>query len=200
MPPIQIDNAYQFTITMRTTGGSFVGQFGFGASILTGPTTAEFATFTTAVINAITSNNVDDAISSTLKFDTLRMHSYDQPTLADLVSTLNVAGVETGDPLPYNVAAIVSFRTSLAGSGNRGRCYVPGYTEASSVANTLNSTSKTNLTAMFNSIDTALGTAFGDGELAVVSRANLTVTDVVSISAESTFATQQRRLRRVRTG
>lgn len=53
------------------------------------------------------------------------------PTLGVPAQSVIGAGVglTAGDPLPAQTAGLISFRTSLGGRKNRGRCYVPFPTE-----------------------------------------------------------------------
>jgi len=180
--------------------GAVAAQWGF--SIVKGAATFDDTLaddIAIAVSGAITSNNVNDAWGTDWSVTGINLTSYDQPTLASIFKPLAVAGVETGDDLPFNVAAITSFRTTLAGPARRGRCYIPGYTEASSDGNAFDPTSAGNLETFWVDLVTALGVA-GTSGLGVMSIAHTSITPVSSIIVERTWATQRRRLSRARAG
>ena len=63
------------------------------------------------IAGAITSNNVNDAWGTDVRYSGTTFTSYDQPTRAQIFIPEAVDGVETGDLLPFNVTAITSFRT-----------------------------------------------------------------------------------------
>lgn len=194
-----VPDAWRADVQM-SFAGAVAAQWGF--SIVKGAATFGDTVcddITTAIGSALTSNNVNDAIGTDWRFSGVNYTSYDAPTLASIFKPMAVDGVETGDPLPFNVAAITSFRTTLAGPARRGRCYIPGYTEASSDGNEFDPTSAGNLETFWEDIITGLGTA-GTSGLGVMSIAHLSITPVSSVIVERKWATQRRRLSRARSG
>lgn len=200
-PKPHIPDGWRARLIFTTTGGAFVGMPSFGVN-------KEGLTWSQAVIDdlsgivgaAVLSNNVNDAWGDVFTFSSMQWTNYDQPTRADIVSSTGIPGVETGDPLPSNVAVITSFRTPFAGPRFRGRSYWPCYTEPSSDGNILNSTTQTNLQAFWEDVITGFAAYSTGCELAVLSAAALAATEVTSVIVEGIFATQRRRLSRARRG
>jgi hypothetical protein len=192
-----IADAWRIDLQM-SFAGAYAATWGF--SVLKGAATFDSSTVDDLAImidGAITSNNVNDAWGTDWRLFNLIVTSYDQPTRAEIQHPMGVDGVETGDPLPFNVAAITSFRTDLAGPRHRGRCYIPGYTEASSDGNAFNPTSAGNLEVMWEDVVTGLATA-GLSGLGVMSKIGTSITPVTTVIVERLWATQRRRLERAR--
>jgi len=61
-------------------------------------------------------------------------------------------GTSPGNATPANAAAVISWRTGLAGRAFRGRTYLPGIGESSQVNSTVNSSYITAATALANGI------------------------------------------------
>jgi hypothetical protein len=188
---------------MNSTSG-VLGVFGF--SVIKGAATFDLATVTDLrdmVQTALSTNQIDDQIHVGYAFAKLTVTSYDQPSRAQIALPMSLAGNEAGQSLPWNVAAITSFRTDLAGPAHRGRSYLPGLTEASSNANTYDATSSGHLADFWDDVVTGLA-GIGISGLGVMTKNSETlspdITPVTSIIVESFFATQRRRLGRARSG
>ncbi len=192
-----IADAWRVTVQMSTTLGA-LGMFGF--SVIKGA-----ATFDVAAVTDLRdlfdsewhSNAVDGGQSISVFLSQMTVLSYDQPTRAEIAVPMNRVGLESGQLLPPNVAAITSFRTDLAGSAHRGRCYIPGYTEASSSFGTFDATSAGHLGDFWADLETGFS-GIGLSGLGVISVAHTSVTPVTSIIVEGKWATQRRRMDRVR--
>lgn len=73
--------------------------------------------------------------------------------------TLPILGAGVSEPLPAAIAAVVSHRSGKVGRSERGRTYVPGFTEADSDGNTMSTTVVTGLFDLFIAIDDAMAAA-----------------------------------------
>jgi hypothetical protein len=196
-PRVHIPDAWHLDLKMSLPAGP-LGSWGF--SVIKGAGTFDHGTcqdIADMIANAVSSNNVNDAWGTDVRFSGVTFTSYDQPTRAQIFIPEAVDGVETGDLLPSNVAAITSFRTDLTGPAHRGRSYIPGYTEASADGNEFNSTSAGNLETFWEDVVTGLGVS-GVSGLGVMSKVHTSVTPVTSVIVERMFATQRRRLSRAR--
>lgn len=192
-----IADAWRVDVSMNFAG-NFAAQWGF--SVIKGSAsfdTAAVEDLRDLVSSSITGNSVDDAIGIAWTFVALAVTSFDQPTRAVISVPMSITGGEGGQDLPFNVSAITSFRTDLAGPAHRGRSYMPGYTEASSNANTFDATSAGHLADMWADIVTGLA-GIGVADMGVMSIAHTSITPVTSIRVEGTWATQRRRLDRAR--
>lgn len=143
------------------------------------------------------SNDVDGALSDQITIPEWTVQNFDDPDAADLTVTSTFAGGEAGDPLPENVAALVSLRTDRRGRSYRGRCYWPGYTEASADGATFNPTSQGNLADAYDDFS-HITSGTWSADLYVISMKLATAEPVTSIQVEGSFATQRPRLERLR--
>jgi len=197
--PITINNAVRVLLRF-TINGAFLGEthmdFVQASEYTHNHENAQ--TLVEDIGAAITAGNVNDAWGSDVRVPLFTVHNFDNPNLADIDITSELAGVETGDPLPYNTAALVKLTTGFSGRSNRGRMYVPGYTEASSDGAAVNSTTRNNLTDLFPAINTAVGADFVDMTLGVLSMKNETGHVATSITCEPSWATMRKRLSRLR--
>jgi len=148
--------------------------------------------------DALVANNVNDALGTAVTVPEWELHDLDNPNHDPLFVTSSFAGGETSNLLPANVAALVSLRTGFSGRSNRGRCYWLGYTEASSVQNTFNVTSQTNLASAYTDIQIGIDADTPGSSICVTSFTNATKRDVTSFNVESSWATMRPRLDRVR--
>lgn len=105
------------------------------------------------------------------------------------------AGAAAADPLPENVALVVTLRTVLRGRSYRGRMYLGCITEGNnSGTGQPNAGMLTDLTAQFSSafITNLVGTGVS---LVVASYLHSTAQDVSAININNVWDTQRRRLR-----
>jgi hypothetical protein len=200
MPPNPSINDTARVIIPFKIGGSFAGQTHMDFHFSGGFTWEQgFADDVVDVIgSALLANNVDDALSTQLTIPEWEVHDLDNTNHEPLFVESTFVGGETSNLLPANVAALVSLRTGFSGRSNRGRSYWIGYTEASSVANTFNVTSQTNLAGAYTDIIVDIDTGFPGATMCVVSFTNASQRAVTSVNVESTWATQRNRLERVR--
>lgn len=105
--------------------------------------------------------------------------------------TVTSTGTATGEPLPPNVALVVSLRTTAFGPGGRGRIYLPAPSTAECVGGRLASAAQTE---MANVVFLCLAEAQdADFALALYHRNTRTTTAVTSIDMGDVFDGQTRR-------
>jgi hypothetical protein len=194
-----INNCYRTLLHFRSGSGGFLGETHIDARIPTFPFDDTSCTDLVELYGqALIDNDVDGAIASGVTIPEWVVQNFDDPTRADIAIPSAWSGGEAGQPLPENVAALVSLRTPLSGRSHRGRAYWFGYTEASSNGVIFDPTSQGNLAAAYAQIVDDLDAFTWPGELVVMSIKNATATAVSSIIVESDWATQRRRLSRLR--
>lgn len=93
----------------------------------------------TAVTSAFTGSSHSNSLATTVSLQAVGIRDMAQTSppggWAELKSNLAaVAGAGTGDPLPANVAFVISLGTDHRGQANRGRVYLPGFVEATNDA------------------------------------------------------------------
>lgn len=121
-------------------------------------------------IKASFSATIAASMHPTTTLQAVGIRSIGAPNQAEFVgSGAAVPATGTGDRLPPSVSFVVTLRTALAGSRNRGRCFLPGFTEAvndpdGSAATTV----ATNAVAFVQAIRDALSAR--GMQLAVISR------------------------------
>lgn len=193
-----IANAYRLLI-QTTLNGVFLGETHIDFSIPTFPFDDVSVTdFVTHVWAQFTGSNTDDALSDQMDLPVWTMQNFDDPTRADISVPSTAHGGESHDPLPPNVAVLVSLRTVLAGRSNRGRAYWPGYTEASADGPIFNPTSQSNLAIAYADLVSSGPGYTYPYELVVLSITNATAQPVSSVIVEPSFATMRKRLSRLR--
>lgn len=143
---------------------------------------------------------LDDACGSTQ----LRVEDVKPGTAASVdLSYAAVAGdVGSVDPLPPQCAAVISWRTALAGRSYHGRSYIAGLPETRQSAGTIDATGLSNLTAFVNQMIAVFGVGGTntDWQFGVISRiaggvprAAPIITDVTAGIPRATVYTQRRR-------
>jgi len=128
----------------------------------------------------------------------VNLETANSPVLESNLSPI-VTGIEPSNPMPNNVAFVVTMRTELRGRSFRGRVYQSGLAEAHSLGNTVTTTYAD---AIRNWWDNTLTFATpADSALAVVSRyANNNprpsgiATPVITMDTNTRIDTQRRRL------
>jgi len=198
MPRPTINNCYRVLLSF-TFDSIFAAETHIDCRIPTFPfDDSSCEDLVTLLGTSLTSHNVDDAIGTDWAIPEWTVQNFDDPSRADITIPSAFVGGETSDPLPQNVAALVSLRTPLAGRSHRGRAYWPGYTEASADGSRFNITSQGNLADAYADFVNDLASFTWPGELVVMSMLNATASLVSSILVEPDFATQRKRLTRAR--
>lgn len=94
-----------------------------------------------------------------LGVDIRSVHEVDQPLFASTGAL--VPGTAAGQPLPNEVAVCVTLRTALAGRANRGRMYLPNFTQDSLATGQV--IAATTVTAINNWANTIFSALSGQG-------------------------------------
>lgn len=97
--------------------------------------------------------------------------------------------------LPSNAAAVISFRTGLAGRAYRGRAYIPGLTTASATGSTLSNTYLAALQSLANNVIFFTNASGSTPVQAVVaSFVNQVLTPMITFVIDSAVDSMRRRL------
>ena len=104
----------------------------------------------------------------------------------------NQAGLQTDDPLPGNVCALLSLHTAQGGRRGRGRVFHFEGTESDLTDSRFTNVYVAAIVTSFNTLDAALSAA--GYELCVYSRKGNALYDVTSITGSQDIATQRDRL------
>lgn len=109
-----------------------------------------------------------------------------------VTTQINIAGTQTGDMLPPQMAAVLSWRTAFIGRGFRGRTYVFGQAEAAQAAGIITNPQL----ALLGSLASAIRVAWPatvNGQLVLYHRVGSTSTDIISHIVRDVVYTQRRR-------
>lgn len=197
MPPNPaINNTVRILLNFRI-GSAFLGQthIDLRGNGVAGET--DFSGLVDDIGGLIISNDVNDAWSTDVTVPEWEAHNLDDPDLVPTTYVSTLTGGEAGDPLPENVAALVSLRSDFSGRSNRGRAYWPGYTEASSDGASFNTTSAGHLADFYDDLNGLNLNGF-PLELVVVSFKNAIARAITSVIVEAAWATMRNRLERLR--
>jgi hypothetical protein len=170
-----------WSFTLHTTGTMSVGDAnGFWSDALTA--------------GWVGTNLVEDVYASDTILDTASTAEIDSGTdgqMTRVTATVSHAGSITGNPLPFQVAVVISLLTASATRHGRGRLYLPAPDVSMCVDGQLSSTCLTNLDAGFTALFDSLNT---DGLTPIVrNRTGHSSTTVTSARVGSVFDTQRRR-------
>lgn len=131
MVQLVIPNAAMLTLQWSgetRTWRNVIGLVGTGALPVIDQALAD-ALFT-GISTAAGFVNLMALLAPTVVFERIAIRDIHAPNLNEFTSQgTPLSGGGTGDPLPLNVAAVVTVRTALAGKSFRGRTYFSGFTE-----------------------------------------------------------------------
>jgi len=113
-------------------------------------------------------------------------------TGSQVTTTLNVPGTQTGDMLPPQAAAVLSWRTAFIGRKNRGRTYVFGLAESCQSQGLINGTQLGILGTLAAAIRVAWP-ATVNGQLVLYHRVTNTSTAIISHIVRDIVYSQRRR-------
>jgi len=144
------------------------------------------------------SNLVEDVYASDTVLDTASTAEINSATdgqMTRVTAAVSHAGSITGNPLPFQVAVVISLLTASATRHGQGRLYLPAPDVSMCVDAQLSSTCLTNLDAGFTALFDSLNT---DGLTPVVrNRSAHTSLTVTSARVGSVFDTQRRRRNKI---
>jgi hypothetical protein len=194
-----VNNCYRVLLKFASGSGTFLGETHIDIRIPTFPfDDTSCADLVDLLGQALLDNNVDGGLSAGINIPIWTVQNFDDTTRADIDVPSDFQGGEAGQPLPFNVAAVVSLRTPLAGRSHRGRAYWFGYTEASSNGIVFDPTSQAALAAAYAQFVDDLDSFTWPGELVVMSMKLATASLVSSIIVEPDWATMRKRESRLR--
>jgi hypothetical protein len=102
-------------------------------------------------------------------------------------------GANAGDPLPANVALVITLRTALRGRAHRGRCYWGGFEESSNTTGGVPTAGVVaNVATVWGQLLTNL--VASGVSLVVASYLHSSAENVTSLNVDSRWDTQRRRL------
>lgn len=199
-----VDDIVQIVVPYTYAGGSVINDFGLVCISGSGHVAADtLSDFKTAIVKA-TTGGLLTVPANVYSVDHLELVDVKPGTAATVPYTFSaVTGIQTGDALPPQCAALLRLTTSLKGRSYRGRIYLPPGDESEQANGTWNSTMTTNL----NDVCTQLKAVYGPGgsnaywRLCVVSRYHNgakrptpVATQITDVTYDSRVRTQRRRV------
>lgn len=198
MPPLVIPNAALVSCSGSWLGEPWTNVYGLtweGDQIFFDQTMANaigsiFRSFYSSIAGSLSD---DWNLSEVILYD---LQEATAPSWEAVIVTL--PGTNNGNNLGTNIAGVVTHRTGMRGRRYLGRTYLAGFTENDNDADgTWNATTRTAVTNAFTALRAALlASSVAPLELAVVSRAGLFATPIVTHSANPYWDHQDRRKRR----
>ena len=120
---IRLHWSYNGILGFNSLGGSVAGGFAASQAIAN--------TLGTAILGRFTSSGLAALMATTTSLLAVGLRDIRTANLPEFVSVAAaVPGTGSGDPLPNQLAAVVTLRTALAGKSYRGRAYFSGAIEA----------------------------------------------------------------------
>jgi hypothetical protein len=136
-----------------------------------------------------------DNLSSEVTFTKMVARAEDDPVGPEIIQSISVTGSNSGSqPLPAQVAAVVTLRTAKRGRSFRGRIYAFGFTEATNQADaTIEAIVAQNLTDRLEGLNAGLQAEAVSATIVVASRKLASVEPVVTFDTNTAWDTQRRR-------
>jgi len=120
---IRLHWSYNGVLGFNALGGSVAGGFAASQAIAN--------TLGTAILGRFTTSGLAALCATTTSLLAVGLRDIRTANLPEYVSVAAaVPGTGSGDPLPNQLAAVVTLRTALAGKSYRGRAYFSGAIEA----------------------------------------------------------------------
>lgn len=178
VPPLVVPGAALLRLIWSFGTGGAGGVNVIGASITGGTTVTQTLanTLDSSIKTALTSSGFAAQLHTTTALVAVAVRDIRAAHMVEYVGTGgSVSGTGTGDPLPRQVAYVVSIKTAKAGARYRGRTYFGGLTETDNDTSAAAAAAvATNSVAFMNALASTLsGSGMG---LAVVSRPAYEVT------------------------
>lgn len=195
---VQIDTLW------TAPSGTFVNSFGFECvQAEVGGMPGLLSAFKTALVKNTSGGLLYCAVDD-INISLLRATDVYPGTAAGAeLSFAAINGADTGDPLPWQCAGVISWRTALAGKSYRGRTYIPGPSEGDTLGGLVTAQYIADLNAVVTQMLAVFGPAGSntDWRFSIISRIANGVpraapvgTPVISGVARSVFYTQRRRV------
>jgi|ERR1051326_1155131 hypothetical protein len=200
MPFQPIDSTWQMRVVGHSAfGGAIENVFGFlladDTTLTQAITDAFSAALATAYLHLVGAMHNGSGYDRVVITD---LRTEGAPEFTSVAGGFPIHGTDSGGPLPWQTAAVVTWRTALRGKSFRGRTYLGGFTESFSdgrdVSSTLISAIEDWRDDMLSGIDGSIGS------LAVTSRQHNKEPRLIGISTAITsgevnpfWGTQRRR-------
>lgn len=131
MPALRVDNAAILTLKWNQGLTNYVNVLGVSCppNVIVNQTLAN--TVGAAVKSALTSSGLIAQLHTNTALNKVGIRDIRATNLVEFIDSGGaLACTGTGDPLPLQVALVVTLRTAKAGQSFRGRVFLAGYTEA----------------------------------------------------------------------
>jgi len=137
--------------------------------------------------------NMKSKVASNCKWDTIELRNL-TTTTEGLDYPVSITGNRASEPLPNNVAMVVSLRTGLVGRRYRGRLYVAGLTEDVNDSGTWNASFAAGIGTIWEDwLNISFSLGIPHAAMCVYSRKYGIATPVTAISVSQYPGTQRRR-------
>jgi hypothetical protein len=123
-----------------------------------------------------------------VRFDQLTITDLNTDTGLQKVYVHGIAGTAGGQPMPNQIAALISWKTAYRTRNYRGRSYIAGFTESNSDGNYMNETVRSGLSAYALQLETNLPATLG-----VLSRKTGLGRPITGHSVNTNWKTMRRR-------
>lgn len=140
--------------------------------------------------------SIQSYMSSNVTFLSVTIRDLNDSSGAEGTFTIpvNTFGSVGSDAVPYNAAAVISWRSAFVGRRGRGRWYATGIAEAQVSGNTLSATLQTLLLAAGVVINSYTGTGDIPATPVIASRVAHLLYDITAVVVDSFVDSQRRRL------
>jgi hypothetical protein len=175
-------NTFENTFSMKTTAGLHPS----------GSTLAALALDWWATVGPF----LKAATSTSLVFQSVTIRDLNDNTGEEGVYTIpvNTTGDINSDPVPYNAASVISWRSATVGRRGRGRWYMTGIPESHVSGNVIDATLQTLITAVATAISAYAGTVAVPTDAVVASRVATILHPIVEHVVDTLVDSQRRRL------
>jgi hypothetical protein len=135
-------------------------------------------------------------MSQQIVYQTVTIRDLNDATGAEGVYTMpvNTHGNLTADPVPYNAAAVISWRSATVGRRGRGRWYAVGIPEDQCSGNVMSATIQTLFLAAGVVLNSYVGTGSIPVNAVVASRVGHVLYDITQVVVDAFIDSQRRRL------
>jgi hypothetical protein len=145
--------------------------------------------------SAFSSTDWHLAINDDVTLASITVRDLRAPDLPAFDANVGIPGSSNADPLPAQIALVTTLRTTVGSRRGRGRIYGSGYTEAQNDSS--GNVAPAVALAVSDGWNTFNAAIQGDdvGALGVFSKADDETREVVSLSTDTTWDSQRRRVR-----
>lgn len=195
--PTPIPDAYRIVVHGHSTGSLLQWEITPGVFDDDAHSTARMEDIRDAVVAWVESDLID-VLDDTNVCDEVIVEDLAASALPAVVAGVSESGTVGGNPAGGQVTAITTLRTNLSGRSYRGRIYWPGVSSTFINAvdgTTLDPDAMTAYDTAANALVAAVDAVAAATTLAVVSRAQLVATPILTVQTRPYLGTQRRRVR-----